>query len=163
MEGVITEKLADPATAYEAFMRTDGVKLRQVLVARFGVDVGREVTADALTWAWEHWDEICGLENLVGYLYRVAQSNARRYWRWKRKPRFPAEVRDEPVDPEPGLPDALAALRRAHRVAVLLVHAHGWSYREAAAVLDVPESTVRTHVQRGLQKLRRLLGVHDES
>jgi RNA polymerase sigma factor (sigma-70 family) len=102
------------------------------------------------------------MANPVGFLYRVAQSNARRYLRWERPVRFPPEDSGERMAPEPGLPAALAALREAHRVAVLLVHAHGWTYREVAAVLDVPESTVRNHVHRGMRKLRRSMGTHDE-
>lgn len=158
-----TEKLAEPhARGYEAFVAEEGGRLRQVLVARYGVEVGSEVTADALVWAWEHWGEISDVHNPVGYLFRVAQSSARRYWRWRRRPKFPPEVPEESMAPEPGLPGALAALRESHRTAVLLVHAHAWTYREAADVLGVPESTVRNHVHRGMRKLRRLMGAHDE-
>ncbi len=46
------------------------------------------------------------------------------------------------------------ALILAAWMAVLLVHAHGWSYAEVADVLDIRVSAVRNHVHRGLTKLR---------
>jgi len=161
---VITEDVpaVAPATAFEEFVDGDGVKLRRILVAQYGVDVGTEIHADAIAWAWEHRDELAGVTNRVGYLYRVAQSSARRHWRWRRRPSFPPETAHAPGDPEPGLGAALAKLRESHRVAVLLVHAHGWTYAEVASALGVPVSTVRNHVHRGLTKLRAVLGVRDD-
>ena len=45
------------------------------------------------------------------------------------------------------------------RMAVVLVHAYGWTHAEAAQVMDVAEPTAKTHVQRGLAKLRTSLEV----
>jgi DNA-directed RNA polymerase specialized sigma24 family protein len=154
---VIIESL-EPETAYEDFLAAEGDRLRRILVARFGLEVGTEVTSDTLSWAWEHWDRLAGVDNRLAYLYRVGQSKSRRYWRWRRRPTFPPEVMGAGSDPEPGLPAALARLPEAHRVAVLLVHGHGWSYAEVADALGVELSTVRNHVHRGLQKLRLILG-----
>jgi len=148
----------EPGTAYDDFLAADGARLRRILVARFGVEVGTEVTSDVLLWAWEHWDRLEGVSNRLACLYRVGQSKSRRYWRWRRRPTFPPEVIRGMADPEPGLAGALARLPEAHRVAILLVHAHGWSYAEVAEALDVEVSTVRNHVHRGLQKLRLILG-----
>jgi RNA polymerase sigma factor (sigma-70 family) len=55
----------------------------------------------------------------------------------------------------------LAKLNRAQRVAVVLVHSHGWTYAEVAEVLDVSLDAVRNHVHRGLRRLRHIL--KDES
>jgi RNA polymerase sigma-70 factor (ECF subfamily) len=71
--------------------------------------------------------------------------------------------RDEDhIDPqlvEPALGAALDSLSRKQRVAVVLVHAYEWTHAEAAQVMGIKEPTVKTHVQRGLVKLRRSLGV----
>ena len=148
--------------AYEAFCARDALRLRRLLVAHYGLEVGAEAASDAMAWAWEHWAELSTVDNQVGYLYRVAQSKARRYRRWGRRPTFPAEMGRPPGDHEPGLERALRRLPADHRVAVLLVHAHGWTYAEVAEARDVPVTTVRNHVHRGLAALRRHLGVHDE-
>jgi RNA polymerase sigma factor (sigma-70 family) len=122
------------------------------------LEVGTEVTADALAWAWENWDRVQAMANPVGYLFRVAQSSARRHHRWRRRIGLPAEPRDELAGIEPGLDGALAALPARQRTAVLLVHGLGWTYQETADAMDVSLAAVRNHVHRGLARLRTTLG-----
>jgi RNA polymerase sigma factor (sigma-70 family) len=62
---------------------------------------------------------------------------------------------------EPRLASALSSLSERQRVAVLLVHAHGWTLEAAAEVVGVSTSTLRNHLARGLAKLRDQLGVAD--
>lgn len=52
------EPLEVGLVSYEDFLATDGHRLRRLLVAHYGVEVGTEVTSDTLAWAWEHWDEL---------------------------------------------------------------------------------------------------------
>jgi RNA polymerase sigma factor (sigma-70 family) len=56
------------------------------------------------------------------------------------------------------LAEALAALPVAQRAAVVLRHVAGWSTAETAALMEVPENTVKSHLARGLAALRRRLG-----
>jgi RNA polymerase sigma factor (sigma-70 family) len=149
----------DPIMAFESFVLTGGARLRRVLIAHFGIEAGPDIAADALAWAWEHWEEVRLMDNPVGYLYRVGQSSARRHRRWARRVVLPREVgaADVPI-PEPRLDAALTRLNAAQRVAIILVHALDWSYQDAADALDVPVSTVRNHLHRGLARLRRELG-----
>jgi RNA polymerase sigma-70 factor, ECF subfamily len=147
------------AEAFSSFVVADGARLRRVLVAHYGVEVGSEVASDALAWAWEHWDRVQHMDNQCGYLYRVAQSSARRHRRWRRRIVLPAETFDAGLPaPEPGLDRALARLSASQRVAVLLVHGLDWSYKDAAAAMGVPVTTIRNHLVRGLAQLRRELG-----
>jgi RNA polymerase sigma-70 factor (ECF subfamily) len=98
------------------------------------------------------------MANPVGYLYRVGESRGRRLaLRWRRLEVLAADplTSDGVVDVD--LQRALLRLRPDKRVAVLLVDAHGHSYREAAEILGVPVTTVTNHVHRGRQRLRRIL------
>ena len=95
------------------------------------------------------------MEHPTGYLFRVAQSKARR-----RKQGFlPWSTADAIPDVEPGLAPALTTLSTAQFQAVWLVHACGWTYPETAEALQMSVSTVGSHVSRALGHLREQLGV----
>lgn len=146
-----------PMDDFDGFVRDASRRLRRALVARYGVDLGTEAAADAIAHAWEHREKLALTTNPLGYLYRVGQSSVRRYTRRRRQIDLPPESAADSYDVEHGdvgLPDALAGLKHDQRVAVVLVHAHGYSYAEVADVLNVPVSTVRNHVHRGMIRLR---------
>ena len=132
------------------------------LVATYGPVDGRAVTVDALSWAWEHWTQVQAMTNPVAYLYRVGQSAIRRY---ATKP-LPAElmIAVEQQFPEitPELMPALGRLSGQQRTAVMLVHAFGWTLRDAAELLEISPSTVREHLDRAITRLRADLEVHDD-
>lgn len=143
---------------FESFAADAGARLQQVLVARYGVDDGADLSADALAYAWEHWDRVESMENPVGYLFRVAQSASRRHRRWRRRIDFPPErPTDEPVV-DHGLERALVALSARRRTCVVLVHVYQWRYAEVAEALGVSTSVVRNETHRGLKQLRDDLG-----
>lgn len=142
---------------FRAFVEEVEPRLSYALAAAYGVEVGREATADALAYAWEHWASVRAMKNPGGYLYRVGQSNARRYRR--SGPLFPEVVAIGLPDVEPRLPGALSSLTELQRTAVVLLYALEWSEREAAEFLGVERSTIRRHRDRGLAKLREALEV----
>jgi RNA polymerase sigma-70 factor (ECF subfamily) len=143
--------------AFERFAAGTGPRLRSALVARYGVEVGVEAWADALAYAWEHWSRVGNMTNPAGYLFRVAQTSARRQHRWRRGEMFPPEQATAEIDVDPALHQALALLDDRQRVAVVMAHVYGWSYGEIAELMDVTVGTVRNLLHRGLTKLRRLL------
>jgi RNA polymerase sigma factor (sigma-70 family) len=132
-------------------------RLRRALVVAYGEVDGREAVAEALAYAWEHWDRVQVMANPVGYLYRVGRTRGLSLFR--RPPRLPRPDPDESAWFEPGLPAALERLSEKQRAAVLLVKGFGWTYGEVAQLWGVGISTVQQHVERGLAKLRRSLGV----
>lgn len=151
----------DAEDAYTSFVRVHGPLLRRALVARYGVEVGRDAAADALLRAWEDWSKVSAMANPVGYLYRVGQSAARPSVRWRLRTRpldFPREVAGEDGSVHTDLFDALGRLPTRQRVAVILVKSHGHTYAEAAEALGVSEAAVGNHVRRGIKSLRRHLG-----
>ena len=142
--------------SFTAFVKETEPRLRLALVAAFGQDRGLDATADALAYAFENWDRIESMENPAGYLYRVGRSRAPFAGI---RPRFaPVPVEHAP-NVEPGLPAALRRLSEKQRIAVVMVHAYGWSREETALLMGLSMSTVDTHLHRGLSKLRSVLGV----
>lgn len=144
--------------SFDAFIADASVRLRRAFVARYGVEIGVEACSEAVTWACANHTRLMGMTNPVGYLYRVGQSSVRAQVRWQRAPLFPAEQPSGDVAlPDEGLHHALSKLSRDQRSAVMLVHAHGYRYAEAAELLDIPVSTLKNHLNRGLARLRRLV------
>ena len=140
---------------YTSFVEETEPRLRQALVARFGPEEGRDAAAEALAYGWEHWERIHKMDNPAGYLYRVGQHSGMRRWRRPMLPSPPPH--DDPLI-EPGLPDALSKLSHRQRMAVVLVEGLGWTQEEVAELMEVSPSTVRNHLRRGMDKLRRSLG-----
>ena len=145
---------------YEDFVAQNGSRLRAALVAAYGPEVGADAAGEALAYGFENWGDLASMENPAGYLYRVGQSEARRHFR---KDAFmPAVALPGLPDFEPGLALALESLSDKQRVGVVLVHALGWSLVETAELLGVDVSTLRTHIARGMSKLRGALEVSSD-
>ena len=144
--------------SFDAFLADASVRLRRAFVARYGLDIGIEACSEAIAWACANQPRLMAMTNPVGYLYRVGQSSVRAQVRWHRAPLFPAERAPADVAlADDGLHVALAKLSRDQRSAVMLVHAHGYRYAEAAEMLDIPVTTLKNHLNRGLARLRRHL------
>ncbi len=140
---------------FEAFVLSAEPQLRHAFIGARGLDGATEATAEALAYAWEHWDELQVLDNPVGYLYRVGQSRTRR----PRLPVLPSPAEVGLPDVEPMLVPALRDLPDQQRTAVWLVHGCHWRQTEAAEAMGISPSAVSTHVARGLAALRTRLEV----
>lgn len=152
--------LTDRSTesGFEAFAKDAEPRLREALSSALGSDRGREATADSLAYAWENWERVSRMDNPVGYLYVLGRNRARRSARQRTVVLLPVDPARMPWV-EPGLVDALEELPERQRVAVMLVHCFEWTLSETAVLFGVSKSTVQSHVNRGVAKLRKRLGV----
>ena len=140
---------------FEAFFDAVEPQLRRAHFAVFGLERGPEATAEAFAWAWETWPRARELESPVGYLFRVGQSRTRGR---RFRPVFtPATVDDPLVEPKLGA--ALVELSESQRAAVVLVHGFGWTLREVTELRGVKVTSIQTHLERGLRRLRAALEV----
>lgn len=150
--------------SFEGFVVDVEPRLRYALVAAVGPEKGREATAEALAYGWEHWTEVKVMTNPVGYLYRVGRSRVRvrrRRITFHSMPMIEVPVAGHARIPEvePGLVHALGALSERQRIAVFLVHGMEWTRQEVADLLGISVNSVGSHLDRGLGKLRNQLGV----
>ena len=144
------------------------------LLKRMGAQpaLADDLTQDGLIAALKGISTYRGEAPFAGWAMRIA---ARLYLKRFRKDAR-TRVMDQPLDAEtpderptdPGLrldlDRALAALSPPERLCVSLCHGAGMTHAEIAQALQVPLGTVKSHVTRGLAKLRvRLQGAaHDE-
>lgn len=154
---VFTEADLGRVAEFEDFVRDSEPRLRRALVAAYGFEDGRDAAAEALAYAWEHWEHVREMPNATGYLFRVAQSRRRR----RRVPVLYDVSGWSDHMFEPGLPAALATLSRSQRLAVVLVHGFGYTLHEVAELTGLRRTTVQNHSERGMARLRKKLGVTD--
>jgi RNA polymerase sigma factor (sigma-70 family) len=158
---------SDEPAAFSEFVAAVEPRLRRALVAAYGLDLGRDAAADALAWAWQHWDRVHAMTNPAGYLWRVGQTSVRRTTR--RRVHEVVDGREFELEliedgrgerrVEPALNAALDGLSPQQRAAVVLVHGHGYSLSEAGEALGCSISTIRNHVARALRRLHAALEV----
>lgn len=110
---------------------------------------------EAFVYLCANHERVLAMDNPGGYLYRVARS---RLGRRRKDPVLPPVPDSAQPYVEPGLPKALAGLSERQRVALYLIAGMGWTAVEVGAYLDLGESSVRTHYDRGMAKLRAQLG-----
>jgi DNA-directed RNA polymerase specialized sigma24 family protein len=164
-QGVSATQAADgletgPSRDFEDFVLATQPQLSRALAAAYGFEDGRDATAEALAYAFEHWDKLQHVANLPGYLFRVGQTRGRP----RRRQRVLFAVPDGADRHfEPALPAALGSLTQPQRIAVVLVHGYGYTLREVAELTGVKATTVQNHLSRGLARLRAKLGVTEDA
>lgn len=155
--------------AFGELVRRHGPAVRGLL-RRMGAPAPEadDVAQDAFLTAFERITEFRGEGTFAAWVKRIA---ARLYLRRLQKERRLAELVDA-ADPVPtdrdadgriDLDDGLKALSPPERLCVALCFGAGLSHGEAAESLNLPLGTVKSHVKRGLDKLRTRLTPGDES
>ena len=131
---------------------------------------GDDATADDLAQevflkAYRHLHRFRGDARLSSWLYRIAYTTFISHARARRAPEVPAPA------PTPGPPTlarhdlnrAFEHLRPEERAALALTYAQDLTHEEAAQILGWPVGTLKTHVHRGKEKLRRYLGAWQDA
>ena len=147
--------------AFGELVRRHGSAVRGLL-RRMGAHVAEadDVAQDAFITAIERVAEFRGEGTFAGWVKKIA---ARLYLRRLQKDRRLAlsdeDAADEPApsgdaDHRIDLDEALKTLGPTERVCVTMCFGAGLSHAEAADALKLPLGTVKSHVKRGLEKLR---------
>lgn len=147
---------------FEGFYRAERDRLYRVLaVALRDPDLAAESIDEAFTRAYARWDEVRFARSPAGWVYRVAHNwSIDRLRQRRRALRHPFE-RPEPVwnpdVPDERLAKALGDLPLAQRSVVVLRILLDWSERDVAEALGIAEGTVKSRLNRALERLRRVV------
>ena len=151
--------------AFGELVRRHGSAVR-ALVRRMGADaaLADDIAQDACLVAFERIAEFRGEGTFQAWLKRIA---GRLYLKKAKRDlaraleQDPPEAEDDPshrfADARLDLDEALRSLAPAERVCVSLCYGAGFSHAEAAELLNTPLGTVKSHVKRGLDRLRERL------
>lgn len=151
----------EPDQGFAEFFRTCLPVLTRTLTALTGdTRVVEDVAQDALVIARHRWHDIHAYDKPEAWVLKVAIRLMRRWQQRQRHetPLLAAVDVVEQVHEVEAVHSALRELTPRHREVVALHHLLGYPVSEIASVLMVSESTVRTHLSRGRDELRRILG-----
>jgi RNA polymerase sigma factor (sigma-70 family) len=157
---------AGEGRAFGELARRHGSAVRYLL-RRMGAQPAEadDVAQDAFLTAFQRIAEFRGEGTFAAWLKRIA---ARQYLRRLQKERRLSELAQEggedegevsagDADHRIDLDEAMKVLSKAERMCVSLCFGAGLSHSEAAEALNLPLGTVKSHVKRGLEKLRARL------
>src|ERR1700749_2800923 len=156
--------------AFAELVRRHGSAVRGVL-RRMGAQPAEadDVAQDAFMTAFERIAEFRGEGTFAAWVKKIA---ARLYLRRLQRDRklgvMTAEAIEDEADIVHGdadatidLEEALKVLSATERLCVTMCFGAGLSHTEAAEALNLPLGTVKSHVKRGLEKLRTRLAPED--
>ena len=157
--------------AFGELARRHGSAVR-ALLRRMGAEaaLADDLAQDAFLAAYERIGEFRGEGAFAGWIKRIA---ARLYLkRWKRRGKLDPiadleDEMDETCESESqtvgrmDLDSALATLSEAERLCVSLCYGAGLSHAETSDTLKIPLGTVKSHVKRGMDKLKQRLAPAD--
>lgn len=161
---------AGDRAAFGELVRRHGSAVRGLL-RRMGAPAAEadDVAQDAFLTAFERIAEFRGEGTYAAWVKKIAaRIYLRRLQKERRLASLAAEAEDDnavAVQPDTAgridLDEGLKALSPAERLCVSMCYGAGLSHAEAADALNLPLGTVKSHVKRGLEKLRARLAPSD--
>jgi len=150
--------------AFGELVRRHGSAVR-ALLRRMGADAHQadDLAQDAFLAAFEQITDFRGDGTFQAWVKRIAARAYVRRWRREAREDLMAETPDHggSIPDHAGsldLDEALSRLSGPERMCVSLCYGAGLSHAEAATALNAPLGTVKSHVKRGMDKLRTRLG-----
>jgi RNA polymerase sigma factor (sigma-70 family) len=171
--------LADPEQERFAAMVEEHQTMVFCTLARL---VGRrdrleDLAQDVFLRLWRGLAHFRGEAHVRTYLYRIVLNVAQEEWKRRRRQQVEVSLSDPVTRWEerlttasPNVTDlltmaalkeeveaALLTLNESERAALVLFHQENRTYQEVAQILGLPLNTVRTHLHRGRERLRRVV------
>jgi RNA polymerase sigma-70 factor (ECF subfamily) len=159
---LIARAAAGDSAAFALLARQHQSALRGFLrrLTRNDPSLADDIAQETFLEAWRKLPHFRGDGSFAGWLDRIAWSRFLMDAR-KRKPELLEDLPEQSVETSPDtkldLERAMAKLSAGERAALTLCYALGHSNEEAAAILNMPLGTVKSHILRGREKLRALL------
>lgn len=132
-----------------------GIALAQLGVLEEAQDAAQNVFLRAFT----RLGQIRDADRFAGWLRQVAMNECRARRRDPKAEQLPSDLAAEigSLEPRLSLNLALQAIDAPSRLTVILYYQHAYSLREIGALLDEPETTIKSRLRNARAKLRKQL------
>lgn len=152
----------DKQTFSEEVRRMERSLYRVAMSYTGNVSDAADAVQEALLRAWRRRDTLRDERYFDTWLMRVVINESKTLLRRRRRMLPMAQPPETSVEEPPGadaaLHEALFSLPPQYRLPLTLTCLEGYTMREAARMLGVPEGTVKARVHRARQQLKELLG-----
>jgi RNA polymerase sigma-70 factor (ECF subfamily) len=128
-----------------------------------------DLAQDTFLMAYQKLHTLKTTASLNSWLHTIAYRRFLQHTRRQGRQTPMAQPPDSGADPRSAVdaeilaPRLLRLVSAEERVCLTLAYAAGMSHPEICAVTDLPLGTVKSHIQRGKQKLQKWLQKHDHS
>lgn len=124
----------------------------------------QDIAQDVFLRAFTRLDQVRDPNRFGGWLRQIAVNECHAYRLRLQEPTSVWETADSntAVDNRLMLNNALAAIDEPSRLTVILYYQHAYSLKEIGALLEEPETTIKSRLRNARSKLRRHLEVHLE-
>jgi len=159
--------VTQPARSFDEFYRSEYPRLLRVLSA---ADLSAaDALQEAFTKAAAAWTRVCSYDDPAAWVRRVAVHQMLNERRSRRRRDAAVDTLGivsqlEPVDHEQSLDLAVAidSLPTRQRVALSLFYLGDLTSAQTADAMGISDGAVRFHLHQARDRLREMLGVHDE-
>lgn len=163
---------AGVAATFEGLVGPWVDEMYRAAAAMVGEADARDVTQEALLDAWRGFARFRDPERVRAWLHAIVANRSRKHLRARRsRPRFvpmlnspegTVDDRSAVLAERDRLDRAFDALPADQRIALALHYALDLSVPQVAAVLAVPDGTVKSRIHAGVERLRAELGAEEE-
>jgi RNA polymerase sigma-70 factor, ECF subfamily len=160
------------ASSFEALVGPWVDEMYRVAAAIVGEADARDVAQEALVDAWGGFPRLRDRARIRPWLHAIVANRSRKHLRARRsRPRFifaaswperPEDDRSDSVAERDRLDRAFESLPVDQRIALALHYALDLSVPQVAAVLSVPDGTVKSRVHAGIERMRAALISEDK-
>ena len=155
--------------AFEGFYRANVTRVvRACALVTLDRSTAEDVAAEAFTRLWAHWGQIRDEDHAGGYVFKTAMRLCSKQG-IKARREIVGAIAERPgtdevsrLDERRAVFSALGLLSVRQRQSVVLRDWAGYPTDEVASLLGMRESTVRVHLSRGREALRRSLSVEEQ-
>jgi RNA polymerase sigma-70 factor (ECF subfamily) len=160
------------AQAFEGLVGPWADEMYRAAAAIVGEADARDVTQEALIDAWRGFGQLRDRKRVRPWLHAIIANRSRKHLRARRsRPQFVSvgSLPEGAVDDGSGvlaerdrLDRAFESLPADQRIALALHYALDLSVPQVAAVLSVPDGTVKSRIHAGVERLRAVLAAEDK-
>ncbi len=134
-------------------------------------DEAEDIIQQVFLTLWQNRSSIDPDKSLKSYVYRIAYNRMLNYFRDRKDtdPEYAYRLEDQTPGPhyQAEISEALGTMQKTlekmphrRRTVFELCYLEGFSYREAAGILDISPKTIENHMIQALKDLRKALRLH---